>query len=101
MKPIIDEEKIREQNLCEDKHRDASDFIQQLERHLDRLEQEIRGLKESDNDYESIQSEISSVTKELDKAYIEQNELEVKLNKLDSPYWNSIDDDSCSNDCES
>jgi hypothetical protein len=101
MSPNSDDEKIREQNLCEDRHREVSDFIQQIERHLDVLESDFRDLDEGDDEFESAKYEILRMTKELDKAYIEQNELEEKLTKLESPYWDSIDDHSCSTDCES
>jgi predicted RNase H-like nuclease (RuvC/YqgF family) len=97
---VVEEEKIREQNLCEDRHREVSDYIQQLERILDRLASEVRDTEEGDDEYESLESEISRITRELDRAYTEQNELEEKLTNFGSPYWDSIDNESCSDDCE-
>ena len=102
MSPNSDVEKAREQNLCEDKHREVSDFIQMIERRLDVLNAEIRTHNESDEERESLEYDISRMTKELDRAYTEQNELEERLIKLGSSYGDSIDgDDSCSTDCDS
>jgi hypothetical protein len=81
---MVDEEKIREQNICEDKHRDVSEFIHQLERRLDKLESELGDLEEDDDEYELLESEFSKTIKELEKAYVEQNELEDKLNRFGS-----------------
>jgi predicted RNase H-like nuclease (RuvC/YqgF family) len=87
--PMPDTGKVREQNLFEDKLRGVAEFIQWLERLLDRFESQIRCLDEKDNEYELAKYEISRITKELDRAYIEQHELEDKLNKLEAQPFTS------------
>ena len=79
---MLDNKKNLEQKLCEDKLWELADSIQQLERLLDRFESEIESLDKGGDEYELIKYEISKITKELDRAYIEQNELEERLVKL-------------------
>lgn len=77
-----DNETIREQKLYEDQLWETADFIQQLERLLHRFKSEIESLDKRGNEYEFFKYEISKITKELDRAYIEQNKVEEKLVKL-------------------